>query len=139
MYSYRCIIRRIIDGDTIDVDVDLGFDMWLRYHRVRLRGIDAPESRTSDKVEEKFGEAAEQYLAKLLPIGEEFTIKSYKHGPREKYGRWLADILIDNTTVNELMMKNHHAVLYQSNKELMEQAHLQNRKILIEKGIVQLD
>ena len=54
MYEYRCNVTRVIDGDTVDVDIDLGFGIWLRGERVRIMGIDTPESRTRDLVEKKF-------------------------------------------------------------------------------------
>ncbi len=55
MYEYKCKILRVVDGDTVDVDIDLGFGIWLHRERVRVMGIDTPESRTRDKVEKKFG------------------------------------------------------------------------------------
>ena len=55
MYEYRCKVIKVIDGDTVDVDIDLGFDIMLRDERVRIMGIATPESRTRDKVEKKFG------------------------------------------------------------------------------------
>ena len=58
MYEYRCRIDRVVDGDTVDVDIDLGFGVWLREERVRMYGIDTPESRTRDLVEKKYGLAA---------------------------------------------------------------------------------
>ena len=58
MYEYRANINRVVDGDTVDVDIDLGFGVWMKDERVRLAGIDTPESRTRDKVEKKFGLAS---------------------------------------------------------------------------------
>ena len=55
MYEYKCKIRKVVDGDTVDVDIDLGFGVWLRKQRVRLVGIDTPESRTKDLEEKKYG------------------------------------------------------------------------------------
>ena len=55
MYEYKCKIRKVVDGDTVDVDIDLGFGVWLRKQRVRLVGIDTPESRTKDLQEKKYG------------------------------------------------------------------------------------
>jgi micrococcal nuclease len=66
MYEYRCKVRRIVDGDTVDVDIDLGFGVWLNDERVRIMGIDTPESRTSDNVEKIFGKAAKARLKELL-------------------------------------------------------------------------
>ena len=66
MYEYKCKIRRVVDGDTVDVDIDLGFGIVLANERVRVMGIDTPESRTRDKVEKKFGLAAKEKLKSLL-------------------------------------------------------------------------
>ena len=65
MYEYRVHILRVVDGDTVDVDIDLGFGIWLRNERVRIMGIDTPESRTRDKVEKVFGLAAKKRLKEL--------------------------------------------------------------------------
>ena len=62
MYEYRCKVIRVIDGDTVDVDIDLGFDIIIKGERVRIMGIDTPESRTRDKVEKKFGLASKARL-----------------------------------------------------------------------------
>ena len=59
MYEYKCKVVRVVDGDTVDVDIDLGFGVWMRKQRIRMYGIDTPESRTSDKVEKKYGLAAD--------------------------------------------------------------------------------
>ena len=66
MYEYRVKIVRVVDGDTVDVDIDLGFGVWLKKQRVRLYGIDTPESRTRDLVEKKFGKMAGAHLKARL-------------------------------------------------------------------------
>ena len=66
MYEYRCKVIKVVDGDTVDVDIDLGFGVVLTDERVRVMGIDTPESRTSDKVEDIFGEAAKARVKELL-------------------------------------------------------------------------
>ena len=66
MYEYKCKIVKVVDGDTVDVDIDLGFGCWLKDERVRVMGIDTPESRTSDKVEKIFGLKAKERLNSLL-------------------------------------------------------------------------
>ena len=58
MYEYKAIVVKVVDGDTVDVDIDLGFNVWLKKQRIRLYGIDTPESRTRDKVEKVFGNLA---------------------------------------------------------------------------------
>ena len=66
MHEYSCVITRVVDGDTVDVDIDLGFGIWIHKERVRLYGIDTPESRTRDLVEKKYGFAAKDYLTGML-------------------------------------------------------------------------
>ena len=66
MWTYRTKLRRVVDGDTVDVDIDLGFGIWQMNERVRIMGIDTPESRTRDKIEKKFGLAAKAKLKSLL-------------------------------------------------------------------------
>ena len=66
MHEYKVSIIKIVDGDTVDVDIDLGFGMWLKKERVRIMGIDTPESRTSDKTEKVFGMLAKNRLSSLL-------------------------------------------------------------------------
>ena len=66
MWTYRCKVIKVVDGDTVDVDIDLGFGIWQKNERVRIMGIDTPESRTRDKVEKKFGLASKEHLKSLL-------------------------------------------------------------------------
>ena len=66
MYEYKATVIKVIDGDTVDVDLDLGFDVMLKKERVRIMGIDTPESRTRDKEEKKFGLASKARLKELL-------------------------------------------------------------------------
>ena len=70
MYEYRCEVVHIVDGDTIDVDIDLGFGVWMRKERIRLYGIDTPESRTRDLEEKKYGLAAKDFLVEWLSKGD---------------------------------------------------------------------
>ena len=69
MYEYRIEIVKVVDGDTVDVNIDLGFGVWLKKERVRLYGIDTPESRTRDLEEKKFGLLAKDYLVEALKTG----------------------------------------------------------------------
>jgi len=68
MFEYRVKVKRVVDGDTVDVDIDLGFGVWLRGERVRLYGIDTPESRTRDKIEKIYGLAAKEFLKSFVMI-----------------------------------------------------------------------
>lgn len=141
MYEYRVKILKIVDGDTVDVDIDLGFGVWLRDERVRLYGIDTPESRTSDKVEKVFGLAAKHRLQELL--GETSVLRTLidKDGEdaKGKFGRILGDFVIGDTTVTSVLIKEHHAVAYHGqSKNAIREKHIQNRQILINEGIVKL-
>ena len=93
MYEYRCKIIRVVDGDTVDVDIDLGFGVWLKGERVRVMGIDTPESRTRDKVEKQFGLAAKARLKSLLGKTSILKTQVSKKGEdmKGKFGRVLGD------------------------------------------------
>ena len=145
MYEYRATIIKVIDGDTVDVDIDLGFGIILRDERVRIMGIDTPESRTRDKVEKKFGLAAKARLKELL--GKTCTLKTQINKDGEdmkgKFGRILGDFQVyDSNTdsyknVTEIMIAEHHAVKYHGQaKSAIAEAHLTNRERLIADGIV---
>ena len=74
MYQYKVKVTRVVDGDTVDVDIDLGFSVVLKKQRVRLYEIDTPESRTRDKEEKKFGLLAKEYLKKVCESGEQILL-----------------------------------------------------------------
>mgnify|MGYP001047198197 CR=1 FL=1 len=147
MYEYRCKVRRIVDGDTVDVDIDLGFGIWLSDERVRIMGIDTPESRTSDKVEKVFGKAAKARLKELLGPVATLKTRVAKDGEdmRGKFGRVLGDFEVyyhkedRYTTVTDVLIKEGHAVLYGGgSKEDVQSQHLKNRERLIAEGVVKL-
>ena len=145
MYEYKCKILRIVDGDTVDVDIDLGFGIWRHRERVRLVGIDTPESRTRDLVEKKFGLAAKEFVRFMMPVGSAQTITTQKD-KTGKFGRILGDFKIwdkekdETKSLTQIMLDNHHAVVYTgSSKEEIKEAHLENRKWLIEAGQVKLE
>ena len=85
MHEYKCKLVKVVDGDTVDVDIDLGFDVWLRNQRIRLYGIDTPESRTSDPDEKIYGLLAKDFLVKWTNAGD-LTIKTRKDDARGKFG-----------------------------------------------------
>ena len=128
MYEYRVVIVRVVDGDTVDVDIDLGFGVWLKKQRVRLYGIDTPESRTRDLNEKKYGLMAKEYLKERISNG---AILKTRLDGKGKYGRILGEfIVLDNevrVNVNQEMIDNQYGVAYygQSKKEIAEQ-HLIN-------------
>ena len=127
MFEYKCKLIKVVDGDTIDVDIDLGFGVWLRNQRVRLYGIDTPESRTRDLEEKKYGLAAKDFLIKWTGAGE-LTIKTHKD-ERGKFGRILGEIWTFKTNINDKMVYEHHAVPYHGqSKDEIEKQHLENRE-----------
>lgn len=143
MYEYRATIIKVVDGDTVDVDIDLGFGIILRNERVRIMGIDTPESRTRDKEEKKFGLAAKKRLTELLGKTSVLKTQINKNGEdmKGKFGRILGDFSVyDYDTwkpVTEVMIAEGHAVPYHGqNKEDIAKAHLANRVLLIESGVV---
>ena len=113
MYEYRSTLVKIIDGDTIDVDLDLGFGVVLKKQRIRLHGINTPESRTRDLEEKKYGLAAKARVRELLESADTITVKTaIDKKARGKYGRILADIMADGINVNQTLVSEGHAVEY---------------------------
>ena len=145
MYEYRATIVKVVDGDTVDVDIDLGFGIVLSDERVRIAGIDTPESRTRDKEEKKFGLAAKSRVKQLL--GKTCVLKTQINKDGEdmkgKFGRILGDFNVyDSATdrwrmLTEILVSEGHAVPYHGqNKDDVQKAHLANRVKLLEDGIV---
>ena len=135
MYEYRCKLNRVVDGDTVDVDIDLGFGVWLKKERVRLYGIDTPESRTRDKVEKKFGKLAKQFLVDWIEQYDHILVESSAKG---KFGRILGNLYDPEKKEcwNEMAIEAHHAVPYEGqSKDDIKKGHLENRKWLIENGL----
>lgn len=136
MYQYNVKVVRIIDGDTIDVDVDLGFKTVLVKQRVRLYGIDTPESRTRDKEEKKRGLISKEYLISKCPVGSNIMLQSHERG---KFGRILGELFEYNKTesINKEMCREGYAVPYHGqSKESLRELHQANKQILIEKGLL---
>ena len=127
MYEYKCKIVRVVDGDTVDVDIDLGFGVWLRKQRIRMYGIDTPESRTSDAEEKIYGKAASAFLTKWTNSND-LTLKTFKDG-KGKYGRILGELWYGGKhNINQLLVDNHHAVRYHGqSKEDIAEEHIANR------------
>ena len=139
MYEYKAKIVKIFDGDTVDVDIDLGFGIVLTDERVRMMGIDTPESRTSDKVEKVFGLAAKERVKKLLE--KDVVLKTFaaKDGEdmKGKFGRILGDFIIGDKMLTEILIEEGHAVKYfGQNKADIERGHFSNRNKLMNEGKV---
>jgi len=113
MYEYKVKVSDVIDGDTIDVVIDLGFDIFTN-KRIRLYGIDCPESRTTDLYEKKLGLEAKEYLKNVLGNASTVVVKTLSTDSYEKYGRVLGQIYTDSSTtsVNELMISRGYAWSY---------------------------
>lgn len=114
MYEYRVKkVLKIVDGDTIDVDIDLGFNVSYT-QRVRLAGIDTPESRTTDLKEKALGLEVKEYLKHLLEDAEDIIIQTEKPDSSEKYGRILGWLFIndEDTSLNEKMINDGYAWEY---------------------------
>jgi micrococcal nuclease len=137
MYQYKCKIIKVLDGDTVDIDLDLGFKIILANQRVRMAGVDTPESRTTIAEEKVRGQLSKKKLAEKLPIGSWQIIETQKPDSNDdKFGRILGVfILEDGTRVNDWLIQNNYAVPYKGeNKELTQAEHQVNKKILIERG-----
>ena len=136
-FSYRVHkVVKIVDGDTIDVIIDLGFDI-LHKSRVRLFGIDTPESRTRNKEEKVRGLLSKKVLTAKLKSAKKLTIKTHKGKETGKFGRILGEVFADGVNLNLQMCKEGYAVQYYGqNKDLVEQEHIKNKKKLIAKGIL---
>ena len=109
MYEYKAKLDRVIDGDTVDAMIDLGFDTWV-HKRIRLEGIDAPETRTRDLDEKAQGYVTKERLTSLLEASNgEFMVVSHGVG---KYGRCLGTIMIGKENINELLISEGLAEEY---------------------------
>jgi len=116
MYKYGAKLVRVVDGDTADVMIDLGFDTWVKA-RLRFKGVDTWEKRTRDKEEKIRGLAATAFTTEYLEKNEgKFTIQSYGKG---KYGRVLAEIFIEGQkkSLNQLLIEHGHAYVYDGGKK----------------------
>ena len=140
MYEYKCKIMRVVDGDTVDVDIDLGFGIVMADERVRVMGIDTPESRTSDPVEKLFGKAAKARLEELLGETSVLRTQINKNGEdmKGKFGRVLGDFVAnDGRLITEILTEEGHCVPYTGgSKEETLAAHLENRVRIIAEGLV---
>ena len=132
MYTYKAKVRRVIDGDSVVVDIDLGFDTWIKDQNVRIHGIDTPEVRTKDPLEKAHGLLAKAFVEKVLPEGIEVAITTVKDG--DKFGRVLGIIRTSTgLDVAAELLEENLAVPYDGSKskEDLKFAHMRNREILI--------
>jgi micrococcal nuclease len=138
MYEYRVYVKKIVDGDTVDVDIDLGFGVILANERVRIMGIDTPESRTRDLTEKKFGLASKARLKEIL--GKTATLVCKEYDAKGKFGRVLGDFTTnDGRMVTDVLIEEGHAVAYfGGSKEEIQLKHMANREKLLREGKVKL-
>jgi micrococcal nuclease len=130
MYEYRVKkVLNVVDGDTIDVDIDLGFDISLA-KRVRMAGIDTPESRTTDKFEKTLGLESKEYLKKHLKDAKNVVIKTELPDSSEKYGRILGWVYIDGATksINEIMIEDGYAWGYMGDTKVKDFSALAEKR-----------
>ena len=131
MFEYNFKLIKVVDGDTVDIDIDLGFGVWLHKERVRIYGIDTPESRTRDLEEKKYGLAAKEFVKQFVKGGKNIVLRTQKYDAKVKFGRILGDIIVDNVSMSDTMIKEHHAVpYYGQSKEEIAEAHLKNREFI---------
>lgn len=147
-YEYHATVTEVVDGDTVVIDVDLGFDIIFSNQKVRLLGVDTPESRTSDKVEKVFGLASKDFCKRFVAAcGNKVIIRTHisegtDDSGREKFGRLLGEIINPDTkeVLNDQLIAKNYAVRYLGeNKLLVRGQHLANRKILIDRGEVKME
>jgi micrococcal nuclease len=130
MYDYKISrLYKVVDGDTIDADIDLGFDI-LIHKLVRLAGIDTPESRTKDAYEKKLGLEAKDWLKAKLKDVESFRISTEKPDSTEKFGRIIGWLYVgnDSKSVNEQMIEQGYAWSYMGDKKVKDFALLEQRR-----------
>ena len=135
--KYDVTVVKVVDGDTVDVDIDLGFGVTLTDERVRIMGIDTPESRTRDKVEDLFGEAAKARLKELMKDGGKLITTEDRKGEdmKGKFGRILGDFEIGDKRVTDILIEEGHAVAYfGGSKEEVQAKHMVNRQKLLREG-----
>lgn len=140
--EYDVKVLKVVDGDTVDVDINLGFGIVLTDERVRIMGIDTPESRTSDAVEKVFGLASKARLKELLDEEAILITTEDKHGEdmKGKFGRVLGDFRVGGKTVSQILIEEGHAVAYNGeSKDDVQEQHMINRQRLIGEGKVTLE
>ena len=114
-------VSKVVDGDTIDVDIDLGFDISFS-SRVRLAGIDTPESRTTDRMEKSLGIESKDYLKKAIDASKTVVIKTEKMDSSEKYGRILGWVFLDGSeiSINQKMIDEGYAWGYMGETKIKD-------------------
>ena len=134
MHEYHSKVTKIVDGDTIKCDIDLGFDIVLSNQTIRLYGIDTPESRTRDLEEKYYGNISKQFLNDYCPKGSYITLRTHLD-KKGKFGRILGELIVNTVNLNEQMIEENLAVEYFGQSKVdIEKEHLMNRVKLNNKG-----
>ena len=145
MYEYKATVVKIVDGDTVDVDIDLGFGIIMTDERVRIMGIDTPESRTRDKVEKVVGLASKERVKELLSGDIILKTQIARNGEdmKGKYGRILGDFIVERfedgkqEMLTDILVAEGHAVAYfGGSKEEIAMKHLANRAKLLREEVI---
>ena len=130
MYEYRVkAVTKVVDGDTIDVDIDLGFNITYS-QRVRLAGIDTPESRTTNKLEKALGLEVKEFLKEKLKGNTDIVIKTEKPDSSEKYGRILGHLMVDGISLNQEMIDKGYAWGYLGETKIKDFEALKAKRAL---------
>ncbi len=137
MYEYKATVKRIIDGDSLVLDIDLGFYMFMNETKIRLYGLDTPEMNSEDPLLRLQAIMATRYLYDNLEVGSKVTINTVLD-KREKYGRLLATIITeDGFNINDGLLNNKLAISYNNlTREEQIQKHYENQEYLIQKGFI---
>ena len=137
MYEYKATIKRVIDGDSVVLDIDLGFYMFMNETKIRLYGLDTPEMNSEDPLLRLQAVLATRFLYDNLPVGSKVTIKTILD-KREKYGRLLATIITqDGFNLNDGLLENKLAINYKNlTRDEQIAKHYENQQYLIEKGFI---
>lgn len=131
MYEYKVRVNEVIDGDTIDVTIDLGFDIFTN-KRIRLAGVDCPESRTTDLHEKKLGTEAKEYLKQLVGNAGNVVVKTLATDMYEKYGRVLGKVYIESSaiSVNDLLISHGYAWSYDGGMKVKDYGTLMAKRTI---------
>ena len=134
MHEYKAKVTKVIDGDTIKCDIDLGFSLFLSNQTIRLYGIDCPESRTRDKEEKYYGNISKQFLKDYCPKGSYITLRTHLD-KKGKFGRILGELIVNKVNLNQTMIEENLAVEYHGQSKMdIEKEHLYNRTQLNRRG-----
>ena len=137
MYEYKATVKRVIDGDSVVLDIDLGFYIFMNETKIRLYGIDTPEMNSEDPLLRLQAVLATRYLYDNMPVGSKVTISTVLD-KREKYGRLLATIITeDGFNINDGLLENKLAINYKNlTREEQIAKHYENQQYLINKGFI---